>query len=182
MKTKSLLSALSALLLVVSTRLTAQAPKPGPDVKKLETWVGTWTYEGEAKATPLGAAAKIAGTQTARMIAGGFGLEWTAEEKGAFGAVQWSETDVFDPATKTYPYFGVQNDGTLWSGSNTVVGNVWKATGTFTVKGTTYKTRSESTPSADGKSWTQKFELSTDGKSWMPWMETRLTKSARPPS
>jgi hypothetical protein len=172
----------AVLLLVGPAPLLAQPAKPGPEIKKLETWVGTWTYEGEAKATPLGAAAKIAGTETVRTIAGGFGLEWKAEEKGAFGAVQWSETDVFDPVTKTYLYFGVQNDGTLWSGSNTIVGNTWKTTGTQTVKGTRYQTRADSTLSADGKSWTQKFELSTDGKNWMPWMEIRMTKSARPQS
>ena len=167
-------------MLVAAAPLLAQAPTPGPEVKKLEVWVGTWTYEGDAKATPLGPAAKVSGTETGRMIMGGFGLEWKGEEKGVFGAIQWSETDVYDTATKTYPYFGVQSDGALWSGSNTIVGNVWKGTGTQTVKGVTYRARGEATMAADGKSWAQKVELSTDGKTWMPWMELKITKSARP--
>jgi hypothetical protein len=169
-------------LFVATSPLMAQAPKPGPEVKKLEAWVGTWAYEGDAKATPMGPATKISGTQTSRMVLNGFGLEWKGEEKGLFGAIQWSETDVYDSAAKTYPFFGVQNDGVTWTGTNTIVGNVWKSTGTQTVKGVTYKTRAESTPSADGKSWTQKFELSTDGKTWMPFMDLKLTKSAAPKS
>src|SRR5205809_11504 len=57
---------LSALLFVTNP-LVAQAPKPSPEVRKLEVWVGTWTYEGDAKATPIGPAAKVSGTQTGRM-------------------------------------------------------------------------------------------------------------------
>ena len=47
---KLALSALPLLFLTVSTAVIAQTPKPGPDVKKLEAWVGTWHYEGDAKA------------------------------------------------------------------------------------------------------------------------------------
>jgi hypothetical protein len=172
---------LSALLFAANS-LVAQAPKPAPEFRKFEVWVGTWAYEGDAKATPIGPAARVSGTQTGRFVMGGFGFEWKGEEKGLFGAVQWSELDAYDAATKSYPYFGVQNDGTVWSGANTIVGNVWKATGTTTAKGVSYKVRADATPSADGKSWTFKQELSSDGKTWMPWTDLRLTKSVRPQS
>jgi hypothetical protein len=171
-----------AALAVVSSPVSAQAPKPGPEVRKLEVWVGTWNYEGDAKATPMGPATKIAGTQTGRMTMGGFALEWKGEEKGAFGAVQWGEMDTYDAAAKTYGYFGYQSDGTTWSGANTIAGSVWKATGTLTAKGVAYKTRTEATLSADGKSWAFKQELSTDGKAWMPFMDLKLTKVSKPQS
>ena len=169
-----------SVLLVAGSPLLAQAPKPSADARKMEVWVGTWTYAGEAKATPMGPAAKVAGTQTGRMVMGGFGFEWKGEEKGTFGSVQWAETDVYDAATKTYPFLGYQSDGTTWSGSNTIVGNVWKGTATQTVKGVAYKIRADATPSADGKSWTFKQELSTDGKTWMPFTDITITKSASP--
>src|SRR5512139_3609048 len=92
----------SLLVLGLSTLLAAQAPKPGPEAGKLAVWVGAWQYEGEAQANPLGPAAKVSGRQTARLVMNGFALEWTGEEKGPFGGVQFGEMDVYDPAAKNY--------------------------------------------------------------------------------
>ena len=173
------LSALALLFLTISTAVIAQAPKPGLDAKKLETWVGTWRYEGDAKASPIGPAAKFSGTQTGRMIMNGFVLEIQGqEEKGQFGAVQWGEMDVYDASSKSYPYLGYQNDGTTWSGSSVVSGNTWKFTGTMTVKGTSYKGRSDGVFSADGKTYTSKGEISADGgKTWAPSSQQTMTKT-----
>jgi hypothetical protein len=172
-----LLATLPLLVLAVSTPANAQTPQPGPDTKKLEAFVGTWKYEGDAKASPLGPAAKIAGTQTGRMVMSGFALEWKGEEKGPFGGVQWGEMDVYDASSKSYPYFGYQNDGTTWSGSNVLRGDIWAATGTITSKGTSCKYRAEGSFSADGKTWTWKSEISADGKTWTPWTQGTMTKS-----
>ncbi len=164
------------LLLGFSTESAAQAAKPGPEAGKLAVWVGAWQYEGEAQATPLGPAAKVSGRQTGRLVMNGFALEWTGEEKGPFGGVQWGEMDVYDAAAKNYPYFGYQNDGTLWSGTGVASGNAWKFTGTITTNGTTYKYRADGSFSADGKTWTWKNEISTDGKTWVAWTQGRMTK------
>ena len=174
---KIMISGFTLLFLTVSTAVIGQIPQPGPDAKKLEAWVGTWWYEGEAKASPMGPAAKIAGTQTGRMLMGGFALEWKGEEKGPFGGVQFGEVDVYDASSKTYPYLGYQNDGTIWSGSMVVSGNTWKATATITSKGAGYKIRSEGSFSGDGKVWTWKTEISVDGKTWALWTQGTMTKS-----
>jgi len=174
---KLVLPAWTLLLLAVSTQGIAQAPQPGPDVKKLEVFVGTWRYEGEAKATPIGPAAKISGTQTARMVMNGFALEWTGEEKGAFGGVKFGEMDVYDASSKTYPYLGYQTDGTTWSGSSVVSGNTWKGNGTMTSNGASYRVRTEVSLSADGKTFAFKQEISGDGKTWVPWVQASMTKS-----
>ena len=170
-------SALSLLFVTVAAQAVAQAPQPSADVKKLEAWVGTWRYEGDAKATPLGPASKFSGTQTGRMVGNGYALEWKGEEKGVFGNVQWGEIDVYDAASKSYPYLGYQNDGTTWAGSNIVTGRSWKATGTITSKGVSYKARTDGSLSADGKIWTWKTEVSTDGKTWVPWTQGTMTKT-----
>jgi hypothetical protein len=173
------LFALPLLFVTVSTAVSAQAPKPGPEVKKLEAFAGTWRYEGDAKAGPLGPAAKFSGTQTGTMIMNGFGLEIQGQEdKGQFGAVQWREIDVYDAASKSYPALGVQNDGMTWSASGAVSGNTWKYPGALIVKGTSYKYRGEGTFSADGKTYTSKGEISADGgKTWVPWNQTTMTKT-----
>ena len=165
------------LLLVVATPAIAQTPSPGPEVKKLEAFVGTLRYEGDAKASPLGPAAKISGTQTGRMVMEGFALEWTGGEKGAFGNVQWGEMDVYDAVSKNYPYFGYQNDGTTWAGKNVVTGNVWKATGQFTSNGVRYQFRQEGSFSPDRKTWVWKADISADGKTWAVWTQGTMTRA-----
>src|SRR5215472_12408176 len=38
-----------------STRAQTETPKPAPELKKLDYFVGTWTADGELKPGPLGA-------------------------------------------------------------------------------------------------------------------------------
>ena len=169
--------AVALVLLPAQSALRAQAPTPPAETKKLEVFVCAWKYDGDAKASPMGPATKISGTQTGRMVMNGFFLEWKGEEKGIFGGVQWGEMDWYDAATKTYPFTGWQNDGTVWSGANTVVGNTWKSTSTLTVKGVTYHQRGEWTVTADGKSETWKVDVSKDGKTWAPWNQGKMVKT-----
>ncbi len=166
----------SVLVLGVSTLLAAQAPKPGPEAGKLAVWVGAWQYEGEVQASPVGPAAKVSGRETSRLAMDGFAVEWTAEETGPFGGVRWGEVDVYDPVAKNYPFFGYQNDGAFWSGAMIQSGSGWKSTGTWTMKGTTYKFREDRSFSPDGKTWTWKNEISTDGKTWLPFSQGKVTK------
>ncbi len=164
-------------LALPAVSLVAQAPKPPAEAAKLALWVGTWKYEGDVKASPLGAAAKLSGTQTGRMVMNGFFLEWKGEEKGAFGGVQWSEMDGYDPVAKNYPFTGYQNDGTTSAGANVVSGDTWKMTGTLTVKGVVYRQRATGTFSANGKTYAWTADLSTDGKTWIPWVVGKSTKA-----
>ncbi len=59
--------------------LLAQAPpappKPGPEHKKLEYFVGKWTVEGEIKANEFVPAGKTVSTETATLGPGGFYVE-----------------------------------------------------------------------------------------------------------
>ncbi len=164
------------LLFGISLPAQAQAPKPGPEQKKLEVFLGAWKYDGDYKAGPLGPAAKCSGKQTARWILDGFFLEWKGKEKGHFGDVQWTEVDWYDPVTKSYLYQGFQSDGTTWSGSFTLEERSCTFSGTMTCKGTTYKVRGQETFSADARTITQTEEISADGNVWTPWLELKWTK------
>ncbi len=157
-------------------------PKPGPEQKKLEVWVGEWKYAGSLSDTPLGPGGKFAGKTTSRMILDGLFLESRGEDKGVYGGkallykavgLQW-----YDPKTKTYLDQHFDNDGVVGGGVTTVTGNTWTSTGTQTdSKGKSYKTRTTATVSSDGKTGTQKSELSADdGKTWMPYWEDTLKK------
>jgi hypothetical protein len=175
---KAVCSVMVFLTVFIGVSTQAQTPQPGPDAKKLAMFVGSWQYEGTAKASPLGPAAKIAGKQTGRLVGGGFAVALTGEESGVFGGIQWGETDVYDSASKSNRYLGYQNDGSIWQGSSSFSGNVLKFSGTQTAKGVSYWVRGAITFAPDGKSYTQQTEISTDGKTWAPWWELKCTKAS----
>ena len=49
---------LMMLLFAVVAQAQTPAPKPGPEHKKMEIWVGDWTFEEEDFATPFAPAGK----------------------------------------------------------------------------------------------------------------------------
>ncbi|MGH9365751.1 MAG: hypothetical protein ACRD1B_10890, partial [Thermoanaerobaculia bacterium] len=50
----------------------AGPPKPGPEVKKMAYFAGTWTSEGEVKANPMMPAGKMTSTDVCTWYKGGF--------------------------------------------------------------------------------------------------------------
>ncbi|MCL5745808.1 MAG: DUF1579 domain-containing protein [Acidobacteria bacterium] len=160
-------------LALAAFQLSARAadqPKPGPEQKKLEMFVGSWTYEGAAEATPFWPAGKYRGKMTARMVLRGFFLESRAEDKGETGYIYQNVVlRGYDAVTKTYSTRGFENDGSGFSESMTLNGTTWTSTGTKTDnKGKVYRTRNVTTFSPDGRSFTEEGEYSADeGKTWL---------------
>ncbi len=65
-----------------------EAPKPGPEVKKLGYFVGTWKSEGELKENPFGMPpGKYAGTDNCEWFHGGFQVVCHSSAKGPAGAM-----------------------------------------------------------------------------------------------
>jgi hypothetical protein len=180
---KRIAFAVGLVVLVFGVSLWAQttAPKPGPEQKKLEIWVGKWTYEGEYKATPFGPAGKYTGIETGRPVLGGFFVEWRAEEKGPSGTTQWFEIDGYDALNKKFMWNSFDSDGSFQTAAYTIEGNTVDYSGTQFQGGKQYKFRGSCVFAADHMSWTQKQELSVDGKTWMLWFESKTTKTKSSP-
>lgn len=147
----------------------AQAPmlqKAGADQKRLEAFVGTWSYEGEAKQNPYGPAGKITGTDVYDMLPGGFFLTHHWDEKNPLGSLKGTETWGYDPAKKAYEYHYYTSFGEMGSGSITVNGSAWTAISS----GTTFdgkKAWSRCVMTfAGATTFTSKCAASTDGKTW----------------
>ena len=68
MKTLITLIAAACLVGTAFGQQPNPSPTPGPEHKKLEIWVGDWTYEIVAQASPLGPASTFTGKNTARPI------------------------------------------------------------------------------------------------------------------
>ena len=105
--------------------LLAQAPpaspKPGPEHKKLEYFLGTWKEESEIKANGYVPPGKIDGTETATLGPGGFYVESRAE--GQFGTRL--AIIGYDSHAKVYTSYYASSVGLVGVGTGTVNGNTW---------------------------------------------------------
>ena len=176
MKRSLIAVALAMLLVAVALQAQAPAPNPGPEQKKLEIWVGDWTYEGEMKATPLGPAGKFSGKNNTSPILGGFFIEFRGEEKGTAGTTQWLEVDGYDSVSKKFTWNGFSSDGSVQTVTYTIEGTTVPYSGTLIVGGKQYKIRGTCVFTPDFTINVDKREISVDGKAWMPFWEAKATK------
>ena len=105
--------------------LLAQAPpappKPGPEHKKLEYFLGKWTVEGEIKANAYVSAGKGVSTETATLGPGGFYVECLSE-----GQMPTTHSIMaYDSHAKVYTSYYASSVGLVGVGTGTVDGNTW---------------------------------------------------------
>lgn len=165
---------LLSILLALSAHAQTTGANPGPEQERLKVWVGNWTYQGTAHATPTGKAGTFSGTQKSRMILGGRFLESRGRDKSNVGddkgkITEGVEITGYDPVKKAYTAFGFDSDGSTSEASLTVDGNTWTQLTTSTgPESLGYTGRMVTTFSADGKKATVKVDISRDGQVWLP--------------
>src|SRR2546422_8922680 len=75
---KTRFTILTCVMLLLGIALLARAqmerPKPGPELKKLDYFAGTWTAEGDIKPGPMGPGGKFSGTNHVQRMVGTFFL------------------------------------------------------------------------------------------------------------
>jgi len=99
-----------------------EPPKPGPEHKKLEYFVGTWRVEGEVKPNDYMPAGKNVSTLTYTLGSGGFFVEWRGEGE------KYPTTHgimAYDSQAKVYTEFYVNSAGLVGTATGTVNGNTW---------------------------------------------------------
>jgi len=168
------------LTVLVAMALSAQgqmeAPKPAPELKKLDYFVGTWTVEGDMKKGPMGPGGKMTETEMVEWMDGGFFLvmhdNFKSENMGNGTGVAYMGYDTYN-SLYTYDSFestgeaehahgDFKNDTWTWN-SEQMMGSKHMKT-RFTVK--------TLTPT----SYTFKFEMSYDGDNWLLIMDGKANK------
>jgi hypothetical protein len=176
MKRIAIVVCVVVLVFAVAAWAQTTAPKPDPEIKKFDVFLGHWTYVGEYKAGPLGPASKVTGEMAMKPILGGFFLQDQATEKGPMGETRVIEIVGYDSANKAFFSNEYHDDGSTASGVYVFNGNTLVYTGKFIVGGQPYMLKAAITPPADSKGVTAKAEISTDGKTWVPFFEYQYTK------
>jgi hypothetical protein len=114
---KRILTAVSIMLLmwVVAAQAQSSTPKPTPELKQEDVWVGDWLFSGTGKDSPTGPEYKVDWQMHSHWILGGFFLESDSTWKGNGQEAKWLEIGSYDPVKKTHIVSGFASDGTTWT-------------------------------------------------------------------
>jgi uncharacterized protein DUF1579 len=174
---KSMFSTVLVVALFTSVAVAqqpSQPPKPGPEQKRIGYFAGDWSFQGEAKESPMGRAGKITTTESCKWFTGGFHLVCTTKGTGPTGSSTSQSTMAYDPGRKAYTYHSINSMGSVIFVRGQVDGKVWTWSDEVTMEGKTMKIRAtvtEESPTA----YSFKLEAG-DGASMAVVEEGRATK------
>jgi hypothetical protein len=152
-----------------------EAPKPGPETKKLEVFAGKWKGESEMKPGPWGPGGKMTSESECTWFEGGFEIVCRETGKGAMGNMKSEAVLGWNGEEKVYKYMGFDSMGMMGSATGTVSGNTWNWTGEDKMGGKMIKSR-YTIVVASPTSQSFKWETSEDGKTWSTAAEGKSTK------
>ena len=162
-------SKLAFLSLVPAMVLMAQAPnpKPMPEIKALDVWVGDWTFTGTVKDGPNDKEHPLTWRLHNHWILSGFAVQDDQEWIESGITTKFLEVMYFDPAKKSLISTGHGDDGSSWISTLTVKGNTWFERGVLTdPDGKTAPFSGVWTFSSDHLSMTATQEREQDGSKW----------------
>ena len=175
MKAASLL--LGILLLATTAFAQMEIPKPGPEVKKLNYFVGHWTSEGDMKPGPMGPGGKFTLQENSEWMDGGYFVVIHSKYSGG-GMPDGTSTAYmgYDTQGKVYTYDEFNSSGEHTHSTGNLDGDnfVWMSDmkmGAQTMKGRF------SMKLMPPNAYAYKFEVSPDGKAWSLVMDGKDTKA-----
>jgi hypothetical protein len=169
---------MSGLIVIasVAAQSPGAAPKPGPEHKRLEAFLGKWNTEGQAQTSPYGPAGKITAVDTFEWLPGGFFMPHRWDTRQGATEIKGMEVIGYDSKDKIYTSRFFDNFGNSGLFKATVQGNTWTWTGDSEVGGKALKERCTAViVSADV--FTNKCEYSMDGNKWLPNFDVRSTRA-----
>jgi hypothetical protein len=163
--------ALIATTVISVTHTPSQTQQPGPEVKRLQFYAGTWSTEYEMKQGD----GKMTTTDISQMTMGGFFLVTHTDGKGFMGELKSLAVMGYDARSKQYTYDSYNNFGEADHYRGTVQGDTWTWTGELKSGANTVGSRfiaKEVSP----RMYTMKLEMMAGGK-WVTVMEGKSTKT-----
>ena len=152
------------------------APKPGPEIKKLDVMAGAWSVEGDVKPNDMGPGGKMSEDEKCDWEEGDFYLVCHTDFKSAnFGNGSALSIFGYSPADKAYIYREFNSWGEEMDSKGSVDGDTWTWTndekmGDKTMKGRyTMKFTSSS-------SYSFTYEMSPDGAKWTTVVDGKASK------
>jgi len=150
-------------------------PKPGPELKKLDYFVGNWDSTGDSKPGPMGPGGTMTMQTNAKWMDGGFFVVQNNSFKSPMGDGTGMSLIGYDPQEKVYTYYEFNSMGEAFQAKGNVDGDTWTWLSDMKMGPQTAKSRFTEkilSPTA----YNFKFEMSMDGTTWNTVMDGKATK------
>ena len=163
------------LVLAAAALAQMEMPKPGPEHKKLDMFVGSWTLDGDTKASSMGPAGKVTESEKCEWMEGNFYVVCHTDFKTTMGNGSGISVMGYSADDKSYTYREFNSWGEFTDSKGAVEADTWTWTndekmGAMTMKGRfTMKITSPT-------SYNFSFEMSEDGTKWTTVMDGKATK------
>jgi hypothetical protein len=151
-----------------NTQTPQQPPKPEPEHKLLDIFIGKWMNQGQTIASAGTPAVKILTSDMYEWVPGGFFVLHTAY--GRIGNVDVGGTEIisYDGASKKYRSHFFDSQGNISMHELTERSGMWTWQGE--------KTRCTAVFSDNGKTQTAHHERLDESGNWVPAMDVVLTR------
>jgi len=153
-----------------------QPPKPGPELKKLEVFAGTWTLDGNMKPGEMGPGGAMTENEKCEWMEGGFYLVCHSDYKSSMGNGVGLSVLGYSEDAKAYTYREFNSMGEFEDARGTIDGDTWTWTSDEKMGGMTMKGRF-TMKNVTATSYTCMYEMSQDGTKWNLVMDGKATKS-----
>ncbi len=152
-----------------------ELPKPAPELKNLEYFAGTWTWEGDIKPGPEDPGGKMTMIEHNSWMDGGFFLTLRSEfETPAVGKGTGIAYMGFDRARNVYTYDEFNSIGEAQHSIGTIEGDTWTWLGEQHIGSQTTRTRLIM-KMLTATRFAFRFETSPDGNNWSTVMDGKAT-------
>jgi hypothetical protein len=170
-------SALVIVLVLISVALAAAQgpPQPGPELKKLDYFAGTWRLEGDLKPSPFGPGGKFTGTENNEWGLGGFFLMSHSEFKMPMGGGTGLAVFGYKADEKVYVYHAFNSMGEAEDSKGMLEGDTWSWTSESKMEGKVMKGRFV-IKVISPTSYSFKFDMQPEGGEWATVMDGKATK------
>lgn len=165
----------STLLLATMATAQTQPPKPGPEIKKLDVFVGSWTLEGTMKPGSMGPGGTMTETEKCEWMEGGFYVVCHSDYKSTMGDGVGLSVLGYSTDDKAYTYREFNSFGEFDDSRGTLDGDTWTWTSDEKMGGTTMKGRFIM-KMISTTAYTFTFDMSQDGTKWSTVMDGKGVK------
>lgn len=161
--------------LILMGAAMAQMPKPGPELKKLDIFVGTWTLDGHMKPGAMGPGGSMTESEKCEWMEGGYYIVCHTDYKSSMGNGVGLSVMGYSADDKAYTYREFNSFGEFDDSRGTVDGDTWTWTNDEKMGGATMKGRF-TIKMTSASSYTFTFDMSQDGTKWSTVMDGQSTK------
>jgi len=174
---KTAMMAVAWLVLAGTVTAQMEAPKPGPEQKKLDMFAGSWDLDCDMKASAMGPAGKIMENEKCEWMEGGFYLVCHLDYKSAtMGNGSGISFMGYSTDDKAYTYREFNSWGEFGDSKGSVDGDTWTWKSDEKMGGMTMKakfTMKITSPTTYDFS----YDMSKDGTTWTTVMDGKATKA-----